>query len=579
MHRQSKASPGQLHCSHSGFVIVGPEEHNPGVADIDTRIARATHGRCSFPANLFSPTPMKTLRFHSCLLRVLLFSSLLVLDAAAQTSLQLTQLQLRYRVAKRATKLDDAKAAELKTIEASAMAAYGRGESGLVFRDLQRGLALLAGRAWTPDLAFATSLALEPAAVVCDAGKPLTVHLRQLYPASRDGAGKLTAHASLGRGGAAPNGKAQGGSARTLGTFPGVGGDLSKAPFSFPVSLGAVEAVAYQLTVEVRDGDRLVQRLSAPLFPVRDLDVKQVDTEARLAKVAGFEPVKTSIRYPFDFARVLNRGMLDPGPYDFTAGLARGETLLRAIEAGTDPFPAERGALFRHYFFAEAGEIMPYRVVVPKSYNGLKAMPLIVVLHGLGGTENTFMQQGNGALPRLAEERGFLVATPLGYRRNGGYGRPGGGPLGPLDPESARMVRLSEEDVLNVLKEVRANYRVDPDRIYLMGHSMGGGGTWIIGSRHAEIWAGLAPIAGGSASPSLLPLANLKQHHLPVYVVHGDADRTAPVETSRVMVAELKKLGVECEYHEIPGGTHGDVVGPAIPKIVEFFSQHARQRH
>jgi hypothetical protein len=42
------------------------------------------------------------------------------------------------------------------------------------------------------------------------------------------------------------------------------------------------------------------------------------------------------------------------------------------------------------------------------------------------------------------------------------------------------------------------------------------------------------------------------------------------------MVAELKQLGVPPEYHEIPGGTHGGVLGPAIPDIVEFFSRHQR---
>jgi dipeptidyl aminopeptidase/acylaminoacyl peptidase len=63
---------------------------------------------------------------------------------------------------------------------------------------------------------------------------------------------------------------------------------------------------------------------------------------------------------------------------------------------------------------------------------------------------------------------------------------------------------------------------------------------------------------------------------VPVLCVHGDADRTAPVEASRAMVAELKKLGVEHEYIEVKGGTHGDVVAPNIPRIVDFFLRHRR---
>jgi predicted peptidase len=138
------------------------------------------------------------------------------------------------------------------------------------------------------------------------------------------------------------------------------------------------------------------------------------------------------------------------------------------------------------------------------------------------------------------------------------------------------MTQLSETDVLNVLQRVRAQYRVDARRLYLMGHSMGSNGTWTLGSRHAQLWAALGPIAGGSSTPSAVPLANLKEHRVAVFCVHGDADRTAPVEASRAMVAELKSLGVEHEYVEVPGGTHGNVVGPNIPRIVDYFLRHQR---
>jgi len=496
---------------------------------------------------------------------------LAVSTCPAQTSLQMSQLQLRYRVLSRSATLTDEQKAELKKLEDSAAAARAKGDTGLIFRELNRGIALMEGSSWTAFSDFKNSLVLVPDATVCDPARPLAVRIKQLYPAKLREDTKLTAHVSLTRGGLAQKGKAKGGDAKSLGKFPGVGGDMAKEPFRFTVQLGEVGDSGHQLVVELREGENLLHRLTAPVFPIHGFDAKRASTESRLAKITGFEQAKASIRYPFDFARVLNSGKIEPAPYDFLAGIARGDELLKSIESDKDPLPAERGVLSRHYAFEEAGEIMPYRLVVPKGYDGSKAVPLIIALHGLGGTENTFMQQGNSALPRLAEERGFIVATPLGYRRNGGYGRPGA-----LDKETARMTQLSELDVLNVLKLVRANYKVDASRIYLMGHSMGGGGTWNLGSKHAEIWAALAPIASGGAGASTLPLANLKQQNIPVYVVHGDGDRTAPVEGSRSMVAELKKLGVAHEYHEIPGGTHGDVVGPAIPKIVEFFLSRKR---
>ena len=493
----------------------------------------------------------------------------------AQTSLQMSRLETHFITLSRSTTLAEAQKSELKKLEDSARAARARSETGLTFRELHRGTALLEGRAWTAQVAFTTSLALEPEAVVCDPSKPLAVRVRQYFPAPLDGNPKLMVHASLGRGDLAQTDDAGAGKAQSLGKFPGAGGDMAKEPFRFTVQLGRLEDSAYQLVVELHDGEKLLHRLTAPLIAVRGFDTKRVDIEARLANVAGFEQAKASIRYPFDFARVLNGGTIEPASSDFVGGLARSEELLKSIEAGKDPLPDERGLLKRHYVFTEAGEVVPYGLVVPKSYDGTKAMPLIIALHGSGGTENTMMQAGDGVLPRVAEERGFLVATPSGYRRNGGYGRTVTS-LGELDSESLRISRLSEQDVLNVLKLVRANYRVDPARIYLMGHSMGGNGTWRLGSKYPEIWAALAPIAGGSAAASKLPLANLKPHNIPVYTVHGDADRTSPVENTRSMVAELKELGLPHKYHEIPGGTHNNVVGPAIPHIVEFFSRHQR---
>src|SRR5262249_32844073 len=155
-------------------------------------------------------------------------------------------------------------------------------------------------------------------------------------------------------------------------------------------------------------------------------------------------------------------------------------------------------------------------------------------------------------------EHGYIVATPLGYRRNGGYGRVP--PIANPDAETSRMVRLSEQDVMNVLRLVRQQYNIDASRIYLMGHSMGGNGTWTIGSKYAETWPAIAPIAGGGVSPETTPVHKLKDSNVPVMIVHGDADKTAPVEASRAMAAELRKMGVELEYVEVKGAGHSDVV-------------------
>jgi dipeptidyl aminopeptidase/acylaminoacyl peptidase len=64
--------------------------------------------------------------------------------------------------------------------------------------------------------------------------------------------------------------------------------------------------------------------------------------------------------------------------------------------------------------------------------------------------------------------------------------------------------------------------------------------------------------------------------NIPQVVVHGDADPTVNVQGSRTMVAEMKRLGVDVEYIEVPGGKHGDVAAPNFPAIFDFFDAHRK---
>ncbi len=59
--------------------------------------------------------------------------------------------------------------------------------------------------------------------------------------------------------------------------------------------------------------------------------------------------------------------------------------------------------------------------------------------------------------------------------------------------------------------------------------------------------------------------------------MHGDKDPTVPVSASRLMVAEMKRLGVEVQYIEVPGGDHGSVVPPNLEAVVEFFDRHMKK--
>jgi predicted peptidase len=128
-------------------------------------------------------------------------------------------------------------------------------------------------------------------------------------------------------------------------------------------------------------------------------------------------------------------------------------------------------------------------------------------------------------------------------------------------------------DVMNVLRLVRSEYKIDDNRIYLMGHSAGGGGTWRLGAKYPEIWAALGPIASAAGGFSADSLERMR--HIPVIVCHGDADSIAPVSASRALVAKMKELGMTYEYFEKPGGTHA-MTTSSLPRIFEFFNRHQR---
>jgi len=125
--------------------------------------------------------------------------------------------------------------------------------------------------------------------------------------------------------------------------------------------------------------------------------------------------------------------------------------------------------------------------------------------------------------------------------------------------------------VMDVVADVRSSYNVDANRIYIMGHSMGGFGSWSIAMNNPEVFAALAPVAGGGNASAME-----KIKHIPQIVFHGDSDKTVNVQQSRGMVEAAKKLGVKVTYIEIPGGGHNEVFVPAVPQMFEFFNQHRK---
>lgn len=242
----------------------------------------------------------------------------------------------------------------------------------------------------------------------------------------------------------------------------------------------------------------------------------------------------------------------------------------------------------RSYVMPETGDTMPYGVYLPEGYDPSRRYPLVVGLHGAGGDHLSVLRYA-GILD-AADKYGAILVTPLGYDRVGGYGaftalneceRPVDVPAFCAGPVIRGMVArrrtlpaerdaLSEQDVLHVVDRALADLAVDSSRVVLWGHSMGGGGTYHIASRHPGRFSALAVVAPAPppSRDALLAIGNV-----PILVIHGDADGTVPVAGSRLTVALMKQLGIRHEYVEVPGGDHGRIIArnPAMVERVFRF--------
>ena len=168
-------------------------------------------------------------------------------------------------------------------------------------------------------------------------------------------------------------------------------------------------------------------------------------------------------------------------------------------------------------------------------------------------------------------------------------------------------------DALEVLEEVQTNYPIDPDRVYLTGHSMGGHGVWQVGLAHPDLFAAMGPGAGWTSFELYIPWFLQKTNiygdpfkvavrnaglledatlnyvenaaNLPVFIFQGGADDNVPPVHPRMFVGRLDDLGYEYRYKEIPGKGHWwtiDSLGTSCvddPDLMAFFEGLRRDSH
>jgi predicted esterase len=455
-----------------------------------------------------------------------------------------------YRTQRNTLQLTEEQRQQADQLAREAAQAGQAGKYGDAVRAYYHGLAVMRGVAWTPGYEFAASLQGHLDHAIVDPGKPVTVTLSPLYKSPATPA-KLTASLFL-----VPL-KKDGAAERSLAT--GIAVDPLATPFSTRVGLPP-EAVG-DYTIEVRlspEGEPVGPAAPAGLVKALPVHIEPLAAPAerlrnRLAKTGvRSSPALPSAEYALALYERADRGEVNLAAYHLADDFAKANEILDALDAGRDPFGGRPGDFRKAYRSAVDHTLQPYRLFIPESYSASRPNALLIALHGMGGDENIMFDGYSGALKREAGRVGLVVACPKGR-------------------DSASMYRDSaEQDVLDVLTEVRRDYNIDPGRIYLMGHSMGGYGTWSIAMSHPDVFAALGPISGGGNPAGMVKIAQI-----PEYVVHGDDDRTVAITQSRAMVEAGKKAGANIVYVEVPGGSHTSVAAPQFGPMLDFF---ARQR-
>lgn len=204
-------------------------------------------------------------------------------------------------------------------------------------------------------------------------------------------------------------------------------------------------------------------------------------------------------------------------------------------------------ALYEKGEYPEGGQVLPYRLLKPMENKAGEKYPLVLFLHGAGerGTDNKAqLIHGSTLFTDKANRAKFpcfvlFPQCPPGKRWvevDWGAKNSHTQPKGPSEP-----MRLTH----GLLEQLLKDQPIDEKRIYVMGLSMGGFGTWDFAARYPERIAAAVPICGG-ADDSTAP--RLKD--IPVWAFHGSADTVVWPQRSRTMVEALRGLKADVRYTE-----------------------------
>jgi len=237
------------------------------------------------------------------------------------------------------------------------------------------------------------------------------------------------------------------------------------------------------------------------------------------------------------------------------ADFAAVEKALRSPTRG--PSPVEVGKIVERKTKSDLdGEEFSYAIQVPAAYNPAKPWPLLITLHGTGGNGADWIR----TWARTAGATHILVA--------------------PTTPKHTWAARQGHFYVLTALREATDALNVDPDRVYLDGMSMGGGGAFRLAEHVPDRWAAIGPRCNvpdirQKKDKTYVTMLAENFRMVPVYWVLGAKDEKIPIEMGRAAKADVEAARGELLYREFPEGGH-DWSLEKDEVVLEWYGKHAR---
>jgi predicted peptidase len=196
---------------------------------------------------------------------------------------------------------------------------------------------------------------------------------------------------------------------------------------------------------------------------------------------------------------------------------------------------------------------MKYLLYLPKDYDQKPSWPLMLFLHGAGERGDNLQLVTKHGPPKLIEagqQFPFIVVSP----------------------QCPKERSWEPFELTALLDEIGERCKVDQDRIYVTGMSMGGFGTWALAARLPNRFAAIVPICGGGD-----PFRAKQIAHIPAWVFHGAKDKAVSLEMSQKMVEALKKNGGDVSFTVYPDAGHDAWTETyANPQVYQWLLQRKR---